>query len=363
MQIHDLPAPVTAAKADWLPGTHWLGFTPTDGSGTARERCRATINSQMRGGYVIEYVTRKFDDPNPGFESDPRYLAEKAAHREVAGKFLAVHRLRPSSRPLLAILGNEEFEQLQDMWADGDKRYRWSVAFPIIESFAIVPPRYANEVLSPEAMTRLFAHPSGTLRPLNDEERRQIAGLEIAPRPTINAWIGIADEAAMAEQSQINPDTIKLINGDIALAALEGMTEEQKAMVRKRAAWLADRFIRRRARDGQLACDNCGFDPASKIVNTAVKARSLLDVHHMNPLDEGIRYTTEADFCLVCPNCHRFMHRLARTLSDINSKAKALRPARMASVVPAGSAPANQPSSDRITADAMRSTANRDVRC
>jgi hypothetical protein len=117
----------------------------------------------------------------------------------------------------------------------------------------------------------------------------------------------------------------------------------------------------RRARDGQLACDNCGFDP--KIVNTAVKARSLLDVHHMNPLDEGIRYTTEADFCLVCPNCHRFMHRLARTLSDINSKAKALRPARMASVVPAGSAPANQPSSDRITADAMRSTANRDVRC
>jgi 5-methylcytosine-specific restriction protein A len=29
MQIHDLPAPVTAAKADWLPGTHWLGFTPT----------------------------------------------------------------------------------------------------------------------------------------------------------------------------------------------------------------------------------------------------------------------------------------------------------------------------------------------
>jgi 5-methylcytosine-specific restriction protein A len=58
MQIRDLPAPVTAAKADWLPGTNWLGFTPTDGSGTARERCRATINSQMRGGYVIEYVTQ-----------------------------------------------------------------------------------------------------------------------------------------------------------------------------------------------------------------------------------------------------------------------------------------------------------------
>ena len=134
--------------------------------------------------------------------------------------------------------------------------------------------------------------------------------------------------------------TIKLINNDIALAALEGMTEEQKAMVRKRAAWLADRFIRRRARNGQLTCDNCGFDPTSKIVNTAVKARSLLDVHHMNPLDEGVRYTTEADFCLVCPNCHRFMHRLARTFSDIKAKAKALRPARMVH-----STPSNVPNS------------------
>jgi 5-methylcytosine-specific restriction protein A len=353
MKIRDLPAPVTAAKADWLPGTHWLGFTPTDGSGVARERCRATINSQMHGGYVIEYVTRKFGDPNPGFETDPRHLAEKAAHREVAGKFLAVHRLRPSSRPLRDILGDEEFEQLQDMWADGGKRYRWSVAFPIIESFEIVPPQYANEILSPEAMTRLFAHPSGVLRPLNDNER-QIAGLEIAPRRTINAWMGIADEAAMADKGEINPETVKLIKRDIALVALEGMTEEQKAMVRKRAAWLADRFIRRRARFGQLTCDNCGFDPTCKIANTAVKARSLLDVHHMNPLDEGIRYTTEADFCLLCANCHRFMHRLALTLSDIDAKAKALRPPRIMAVPPR-SRRANEPNSgapaDRIAAE------------
>jgi 5-methylcytosine-specific restriction enzyme A len=39
MQIRDLPAPVTAAKADWLPGTYWLGFTPNNGSGAAREQC------------------------------------------------------------------------------------------------------------------------------------------------------------------------------------------------------------------------------------------------------------------------------------------------------------------------------------
>ncbi|RXT40266.1 hypothetical protein [Bradyrhizobium betae] len=326
MRIKDLPAPVTAAKADWLPGTHWIGFTPRNGSTNAREQRRAAINAQINGGYIIEYVTLKFDDPNPGYETDAGYLAEKASHSEVAGKFIAVHRLRASARSLKAILGDQEYEELQNMWADGDKRYRWSVAFPIIESYALVPHRYANAVLSPEAMARVFGHPSGTLRPLNDDERSQIAELEIEPRPTVNAWIGIEDEAKMAEQSQINSDTVKLINGDLALAALEGMSEEQKAKVRRRAAWLAERFVRRRAKSGQLVCDNCNFDPADKAAHTTVTARSLLDVHHMNPLEEGIRYTTEADFCLVCPNCHRFMHRLARTLTDPMEKAKALRP-------------------------------------
>jgi 5-methylcytosine-specific restriction enzyme A len=220
MRIKDLPAAVTAAKADWLPGTNWIGFTPSDGSTNAREQRRATINRQINGRYIIEYVTLKFDDPNPGYETNPRYLADKAAHAEVAGKFIAVHQLRPSARSLRTILGDQEYEQLQNMWADSDKRYRWSVAFPIIESYALKPHRFASEVLSPEAMARVFAHPSGTLRPLNDDERSQIAELEIEPRPTVNAWIGIEDEVRMAEQSQINPDTIKLINGDLAAAAL-----------------------------------------------------------------------------------------------------------------------------------------------
>jgi 5-methylcytosine-specific restriction protein A len=326
MRIRDLPAPVTAAKADWLPGTHWIGFTPMDDSGNARERCRATINAQINGGYVIEYATRSIEDPNPGFESDPRYLADKANHKKVAGKFLAVHRLRPSARSLRTLLGDEEFEQLQDMWASGGKRYRWSVAFPIVESFSLIPPRYANEVLSSEAMKGLFAHPSGTLRPLDDEERAQIADLAIEPRPTANFWLGIAEEAHMAELSPLNSGTVRQIGRDFGFpGALEGMTEEQKVMVRKRAAWIADRFVRNRGRAGKLFCDNCAFDPSSMVTNTAVKARSLLDVHHMNPLDEGVRRTTEADFCLLCPNCHRFMHRLAATLSDINERAKALR--------------------------------------
>jgi 5-methylcytosine-specific restriction enzyme A len=326
MKISDLPDPVTAAKADWLSGTRWIGFTPTDESLGARESCRAAINGQFRNGYIIEYITLSFGKVNAAFRNDQQYLEDREAHAEVAGKLIAVHRLRPSPRPLAQIVGDEEFVRIQDMWADGDKRWRWSVAFPIIESYSIVNAPTANEVFDRISMQRLFGHPSATLRPLNDDERRQIANLAIEPRHTQSAWIGIADDAAKADASEIDPRTQKAIDIDLGLSAKEGMTEEEWRKVRKRAAWLADRYIRKRKHDQLLTCDNCGFDALVAADGTPVMPRSLLDVHHMNPLDEGIRFTTFADFCLVCPTCHRFMHALARRLTDTPSKRAALRP-------------------------------------
>ena len=69
----------------------------------------------MGNGYVIEYATLKYGDPTPGFESSPKYIQGQAAHRELAGKLIAVHKLRPSPRPLQEILGEFEYNQLQDM--------------------------------------------------------------------------------------------------------------------------------------------------------------------------------------------------------------------------------------------------------
>lgn len=326
MQIEDLALPVVAAKADWLPGTHWMGFTPRDGSGLAREQCRTTVYRQSAGGYIIEYVTENFGEPNPGFDDDPDYIAQKERHRKAAGCLVALHRLRHSARALPEILGEEDFERLQDVWAEGAKRYRWTVAFPIIESYEIIDPPLAKNVLSAHAMKRVFGHPSGTLRPINDEERNMIANLPIKLLPTINVWHGIEDEAKMAKMSDLNANLERKIAQDVDTGALEGLSEEQKIMVRKRAALLAQRFSSRRAKAGTLTCDKCGFDPRSLANHTAVAPRSLLDVHHMNPLEEGLRYTTEADFCLVCPNCHRFMHRLAALCTDPADKAKALHP-------------------------------------
>jgi 5-methylcytosine-specific restriction enzyme A len=319
MLIRDLSAPVTASKADWLPGTSWLGFTPVDDSLSSRNQCQSTVQRQFGNGYVIEYVTEQFNDPNPGFENDAGYLAERQAHKELAGRLIAVHKLRTSGRSLENILGAADFKRLQDMWAQGGKRFRWSVAFPIVESYRIKGTPKAKEVLGEDAYRRLYQRSSATLRALNDNEREKIALLELEPLASTNAWIGIEDEFKLAEASEINPTTTKLIEQDL-LGAMEGMVEERKAMAKRRAAWLADKFIRQRVRMGQLTCDECRFDPSTVFDPKEVKVlRSLLDVHHKHPLEEGVRYTTTADFALLCPTCHRVEHTRIRAQKKMAS--------------------------------------------
>ncbi|MBR0684171.1 hypothetical protein GXW74_27145 [Roseomonas eburnea] len=303
---------MVAAKADWLVADHWIGFTPSDDTLNARARCQSTIHSQAGVGYVVEYITQTFGEPNPGFETDPKYLDERAAHSLVAGRLVAVHRLRPTARSLREIIGEEDFADLQDKWAKSGERYRWSVAFPIIESYSVVSRPYATEIFSTTAMRRVFGHPSATLRPLNDEERAAIADLVLEPRSTSNAWLGIEDEVAMAEMGGIDPRIRTLIEKDLAASAMEGLTAEQRVKAKLRAAWLANKFAKQRRDAGTLVCDHCGYDAVARASGTGVRPRSLLDVHHKKPLDEGVRYTTVLDFELLCPTCHRFAHEIMR---------------------------------------------------
>ena len=312
MKISDLSLPVTASKADWISASTWLGFTPRGAGGASRAQCQSTIQRQMSGGYVLEYITETAEKPNPGFENDARYLEEQAQHRENRGRFLAIHRLRHSSRPLEVILGQTEFSRIQDMWAQGRKRWRWSVAFPIIESFEIIGKPKATDILDSEAYRRIFAHSSAHLRPLSPKERGQLSQLDIRRVAAPNAWIALEDEMLAVEGSEINRRSLQLMEQDLALGALEGESEERKAKIRKRAAWLADRFIRGRREDNALQCDLCRFDPATILNREILTARSSLDVHHKFPLEEGVRYTSTADFSLLCPTCHRMEHQLIK---------------------------------------------------
>jgi 5-methylcytosine-specific restriction protein A len=77
------------------------------------ETCaRAQSQRQFGSGYVIEYITEQFSQPNAGFESDHGYLREREAHKELAGRFIAVHMLRVTARNLETIIGEDGFKRL-----------------------------------------------------------------------------------------------------------------------------------------------------------------------------------------------------------------------------------------------------------
>ncbi len=309
MRVKNLSAPVTASKSDWQAATRWIGFTPSDEGLNAHNQYQSAVQRQFGQGYVLEYITKTISKPNPGFETTPEYQEVRRHHAEKAGRLIAVHRLRTTSRRLEQILGDEAFGHLQDMWAGG-RRCRWSVAFPIVESYEIDGAPFADAIFSPTDYASLYQHPSALLRELNDRQREAIAELELRPVKAENAWIGIEDEFPLAEGSEIDPRTMEVITRDLSDRALEGHSEERRAKLRLRAAWLADKFALERQRSRQLSCDRCKFDPATRPDLNGIRPRSLFDVHHNNPLDEGIRYTTLADFSLLCPTCHRVEHAL-----------------------------------------------------
>lgn len=318
MLIRDLSAPVTAAKVDWLPGDApngalWMGFTPLGNTPAAISQCQSAIFRQAKNGYVLEYVTLTFGTPNPGFENDPRLLREREEHKSLAGRLVAIHKLHPVAEGAASILGPEEYDYLQQVWAKEDRHYRWAVAFRIIETFEIVGLPRADDVFTEDSLKRWRNHSSGTLRPLRDAERDALANLELNRRIVDIDWKIIDDDLARASLSDIPNSIAANLDRDFTESAMEGLTEEQKVKIRKRNAYLAYRFVRDRQARGLLRCDDCSFDPSQRTVDTNVSPRSLLDVHHKDPLHHGPRNTTLSDFALLCPTCHRWTHALIRS--------------------------------------------------
>lgn len=142
----------------------------------------------------------------------------------------------------------------------------------------------------------------------NIDQRKSGTQSEQEKRLTPNPLSRIEADFEKAELSEIDPRTRKLIDDDLPTSAIEGMTAERWGKVRRRASWLADTFIRQRQTAGTLKCDDCEFDPAHRSDLQGIVPRSLLDVHHKAPLEEGVRETTTADFALLCPTCHRIIH-------------------------------------------------------
>src|SRR5207245_2556422 len=124
---------------------------------------------------------------------------------------------------------------------------------------------------------------------LEDEETQYLRTFFNEPETGLSEqdWHDMEREAEVATRSQVGSRTRRSIEHDLSLSAMEGLTQEQRRILRARAAWLAAEFARQRQSSGNLHCDHCDFDPRSRTEGTGVDPRWLMDVHHRDPLAEG----------------------------------------------------------------------------
>ena len=218
--------------------------------------------------------------------------------------------------PLEKLVSEEEFNWLQDAWSKSDKRTRWSVAFAIVQSFEIVGAPKAKDIFPHDIWEAVFHQQSSGLRILDERARSFLADLEIVEVPAPNFWVKLNKEIYAAERSEVSDHALKNMARELN-GAMEGQTAERRAKLIRRAAKLANDFVKARLSSDMLFCEDCSFDPTLREDLKGFNPRSCLDVHHKYPLAEGLRLTTFADLALLCPTCHRIEHlRMKRDLTS-----------------------------------------------
>ncbi len=195
MQISDLLQPVTAAKADWLPGIMYLGFTPKGTAPDAKSKCEATVKRQFGKGYVLERITSAFGQPNSDHANDPRVAPRSNSARAACRQsHRSSSRLQYSSLPLEEHRwrGGVQLAAGPACSQRGD-RSRWSSAFPIelksYQASLVFQRRRQSSV--PNYIDPLFQSQSKVaLRRLNDDARAALSTLEKSNRssPPTKSW-------------------------------------------------------------------------------------------------------------------------------------------------------------------------------
>jgi|GEM_PF-2707383 len=71
-------------------------------------------------------------------------------------------------------------------------------------------------------------------------------------------------------------------------------------------------LVKYRLETDNYKCQKCGF-PSSSITET-VPDSILVEVHHINPIQDGERETKIEDLISLCPNCHRLIHAIGKRI-------------------------------------------------
>lgn len=124
-----------------------------------------------------------------------------------------------------------------------------------------------------------------------------------AHRPAELAQVAARILAVGTTESLIEPaddeDDVGAEEG-AALYRMHRRLERNRALVRRKR----DRVL---AETGRLTCEVCDFESGEVF---GPEAGGVIDVHHVVPLHQiGKSRTRLADLALVCPTCHRVIHR------------------------------------------------------
>lgn len=124
-----------------------------------------------------------------------------------------------------------------------------------------------------------------------------------AHRPNELAQVAIRILAVATSESLSEP-----AEDEVDVGAPEGAVLYRKHRRLERDRALVHKKKSQTLKDtGKLACEVCGFVSA-EIYGPTVDG--VIDVHHIVPLHKiGESFTRLADLALVCPTCHRVIHR------------------------------------------------------
>mgnify|MGYP003576277551 CR=1 FL=1 len=186
----------------------------------------------------------------------------------------------------------------------------------------INPHAWADE---PDLKERIIATSMG--KKFNDGDFRAIAaGLEaLKGRGNHAAWRRVYEVIPREEVLRIiggNDNAIPEISpNDPDAEAVEGDKRLVQHLRRERKPWLAKKKRDAcRQPSGGLVCEACGTDSA---VRYPAIAQDIWEVHHRLPLSEADVPVTNslADLAILCPNCHRAIHRTRPMMSVDEFKA------------------------------------------
>jgi 5-methylcytosine-specific restriction protein A len=115
----------------------------------------------------------------------------------------------------------------------------------------------------------------------------------------IRAGVATATLPAVLEEDEGRPE------GGIVMTA-HRRRERSSAVTRRRKQQVRD------ANDGQLICEACGLTERDVRSNYGNTVGDVFECHHLVPLAAvlGARNTKPEDLAVLCPTCHRAIHRI-----------------------------------------------------